>query len=135
MLPSSAVGWGAVLAPSRDSIRPYNPLDPICLQGEKLGDLCEQDCKAVSLSASFLFQGRSVSDPFPAASEGEVGPTVERELKVREERAGPAERGSELPVTGSIQALDGDVAGTFLPIPAPGSWTRKSRLLLLLYHP
>lgn len=40
----------------------------------------------MSLSASFLFQGGSVSDPFPAASEGEVGPAVER-TEGQEERA------------------------------------------------
>lgn len=40
----------------------------------------------MSLSASFMFQGGSVSDPFPAASEGEVGPAVER-TEGQEERA------------------------------------------------
>lgn len=39
----------------------------------------------MSLSASFLLQGGFVSDPLPAASEGELGPTVQGELKVREE--------------------------------------------------
>lgn len=58
LLPSSAVGWGALLAPSRDSIRPYHPLDPICLQGEKLGDLREQDCKAMSATASLSVPGQ-----------------------------------------------------------------------------
>lgn len=40
-------------------------------------------------SASFLFQGRSVSDPLPAVSKRGVGSTVKGKLKGREEKLWP----------------------------------------------
>lgn len=43
----------------------------------------------MSFSASFLFQGQFVSDPFPAVSERGVGPTVKGTLKVREGKPWP----------------------------------------------
>lgn len=43
----------------------------------------------MSASASFLFQGRSVSDPFPAVSKRGVGSTMKGKLKGREEKLWP----------------------------------------------
>ena len=89
----------------------------------------------MSPSASFLFQGGSVSDPFPAASEREMGPTVKGKLKSgKRNLAQQKESGSVLFVTGRIQALDGEVADIFLPKPRPGS-LRRSWFPLSLYRP
>lgn len=87
----------------------------------------------MSPSASFLFQGGSVSDPFPAASEREMGPTVKGKLKSgKRNLAQQKESGSELFVTGHIQALDGEVAAVKT---MPGSLRRRSWFPLSLYHP
>lgn len=43
----------------------------------------------MSSPASFLFQGRSVSDLFPAVSKRGVGSTVKGKLKGREEKLWP----------------------------------------------
>lgn len=44
----------------------------------------------MSFSASFLFQGGSVSDLFSAASEREAGPTVKGKLRVNKEKRWPS---------------------------------------------
>lgn len=89
----------------------------------------------MSSSASFLFQGRSVSDPFPAVSKRGVGSTVKGELKAGKRNSGP-EKGSdnELSVTRIIQALDRDMTGIFQPKPRPDSLTRGSWFPPLLFH-
>lgn len=64
----------------------------------------------MSFSASFLFQGQSVSDPFPAVSEGDWG-----QLLRENRRSGKGNPGlektsdNELSITRRIQALDGDM--------------------------
>lgn len=58
----------------------------------------------MSFSASFLFQGGSVSDPFSAASEREAGPTVKGETE-GQQRETLAQQGNQAVCSPSLGAF------------------------------